>query len=179
MLCAAILALGLSPLMAANITYTISGTLGPVLSGSDPLGANGESGILTATVATTATPTSKTKTSATYTLPQGAVTVNVGGTVYSTTGPATVKFTFPATGADTMVFNATISVDGFTGTVIGTASLANGSFTSAMTKHPRKFTPSPQNLSPAKKASGPGSKVEYTVAILGSSTLGVTGTASN
>ena len=78
---AAALVLGICPLMAANITYTISGTLGPVLSGSDPLGANGESGILTATASTTATPTSKTKTSATYTLPQGSVTVNVGGTV--------------------------------------------------------------------------------------------------
>ena len=90
-----------------------------------------------------------------------------------------MKFTFPASGADTMVFNATISVDGLTGTVIGTASLANGSFTNTILKHPRKFSPSPQTLTPAKKASGPGSKVEYSVAILGSTTLGVTGSVSN
>lgn len=175
----AVLVLGLCPLMAASITYTISGTLGPVLAGSDPLGANGESGVLTATAGTKLTPTSTTKTTATYTLPQGAVTVDVGGTTYSTTGPATLKFSFPAAGPDTMVFTATISVDGFTGTVVGTASLAKGSFTSSILKHPQQFSPSPQTLTPAKKASGPGSKVEYTVEILGSTTLGVSGTASN
>ena len=176
---AAVLILGLCPLMAANITYTISGTLGPILSGSDPLGANGESGVLTATASSTLTPTSKTATSATYTLPVGAITVNIGGTVYGTTGTSTLKYTFPAAGPDTMVFTATVSVDGFKGTVVGTASLAKGSFTTAVTKHPQKFKPTPQTLAPAKKATGPGSKVEYTVAILGSSTLGITGTASN
>jgi hypothetical protein len=166
--------------MAANIVYTVSGTLGPVLSGSDPLGANGESGVLTATASSTLTPTSKTKTSATYTLPVGAVTVNIGGTVYGTTGTSTLKYTFPAAGPDTMVFTATVSVDGFKGTVVGTVSLAKGSFTSAILKHPQKFTPSPQTLKPAKTAAGPGNKVEYTVKILGGSTiLGLTGTASN
>src|ERR1035438_1293407 len=59
----AVLMLGLCPLMAATITYTISGTCGPVLSGSDPLGANGESGVVTAVVGTTLAPTTKTKTS--------------------------------------------------------------------------------------------------------------------
>jgi hypothetical protein len=112
-------------------------------------------------------------------LPAGAVTVNVGGTVYGTTGTSTLKLTFPAAGPDTMVFTATISVSGFTGTVVGTASLAKGSFKSAALKHPTNFSPSPQTLKPATKASGAGSKVEYSVPILGSTTLGVTGTASN
>jgi hypothetical protein len=178
-LSAAVLILGLCPLMAASITYTVTGTLGPVLSGSDPLGANGESGTLIATVSTTLTPTSKTKTSATYTLPAGAITVNIGGTVYGTTGTSTLKYTLPSTGSDTMVFTTNVSLLGFTGTVVGTASLAKGSFTSAVLKHPQKFTPSPQTLTPAKKASGAGSKVEYTVAILGSTTLGISGSASN
>ena len=179
-LIAAVLILGLCPLMAASITYTISGTLGPVLSGSDPLGANGESGVLTATAGATLTPTKHTATSATYTLPAGAITVNIDGTSYGTTGTSTLEFTFPAAGPDTMVFSATLSVDGFTGTVVGTASLAKGSFTKAALKHPTVFKPSPQTLTPAKKAKGPGSKVEYDVAILGgSSTLGVSGTATS
>jgi|HubBroStandDraft_1064217.scaffolds.fasta_scaffold02218_8 hypothetical protein len=177
-LSAAVLILGLCPLMAASITYTISGTLGPVLSGSDPLGANGESGVLTAVASTTLPPTSKTKTSATYTLPVGAITVNIGGTNYETTGTSTLKISFPAAGPDTMVFTATVSVDGFTGTVVGTASLAKDSFTKAVLKHPQAFTPSPQTLTAAKKAGGPGSQVKYTV--LGSSTvLGLSGTASD
>ncbi|MGA2594684.1 MAG: hypothetical protein ABSH32_32700 [Bryobacteraceae bacterium] len=171
--------LALCPLMAANITYTISGTLGPVLSGSDPLGANGQSGILTAVVSTTAVPTSTTKTSATYTLPVGAITVNIGGTVYGTTGAATLKYTFPPAGPDNIVITAPISADGVKSTVVGTASLAKGSFTAAVTKHPRKFTPSPQTLTAATKAGGAGSQVSYTASILGKSVLGLSGTASN
>lgn len=166
--------------MAANITYTISGTLGPVLSGSDPLGADGESGVLTIVASTSLTPTSHTSTSATYTLPAGAITVVIGGVPYGTTGTSTLKYSFPAAGPDTMVVTSTVSVDALKGTVVGTASLAKGSFTTAVTKHPQKFKPSPQTLTAATKAGGPGSQIEYTVKILGGSTvLGLTGTASN
>jgi hypothetical protein len=165
--------------MAANITYTISGTLGPVLSGSDPLGGNGQSGVLTAVVSTTATPTSKTKTSATYTLPAGAVTVTIAGTAYATTGTSTLKYTFPAAGPDTFVLTSTVSADGINSTIVGTASLAKGSFTAAVTKHPQKFTPSPQTLTAATKAGGAGSQVSYTASILGKTVLGLAGTASN
>jgi len=176
-LSAAVLMLGVCPLMAATITYTISGTCGPVLSGSDPLGANGESGVVTAVVTTTLTPTTTTKTSATYTLPAGAITVLLGGTSYPASA-STVKYTFPAAGPDTMVFTATISVDHIKGTVVGTASLAKGSFKSSVTKHPTKFSPSPQALTAAITAGGPGTQIKYTA--LGSSTvLGLSGTASN
>jgi hypothetical protein len=177
LLSTAALMVGLCPLMAATITYTISGTCGPVLSGSDPLGANGQSGIVTAVVSTTLVPTTKTKTSATYTLPTGAITVLLGGTSYPAT-TSSVKYNFPAAGPDTMVFTATISVDHIKGTVVGTASLAKGSFKTAVTKHPTKFTPSPQTLTAATTASGPGTQIKYTA--LGSSTvLGLSGTASN
>jgi len=165
--------------MAANITYTISGTLGPILSGSDPLSANGQSGVLTAVVSATAKPTKKTATTATYKLPKGAITVNIGGTNYGTTGTSTLEYTFPAAGPDTMVITANVSVDGISGTVVGTASLAKGSFTSAVLKHPTKFSPSPQTLTAAKTASGTGSKVKYSAALIGSTTLGLAGTASN
>lgn len=173
---AAALVLGISPLMAATITYTLSGTLGPVLSGSDYLGANGQSGVLTAKASTTLVPTSHTATSATYKLPAGAITVVIGGTTYATTGTSTLKYTFPAAGPDTMVITTAISVGGLSGTVVGTASLAKGSFT--VTRHPQRFKPSPQTLTAATKAGGPGSQVKYS-SILGTAVLGLSGTASN
>jgi hypothetical protein len=165
--------------MAQTITYTISGKLGPVLSGSDPLSANGKSGVLTAVVGSTLVPKSKTKTSATYTLPAGAITVKIGGSNYATKGPSTLKYTFPAKGPDTMVISTKVSEEGITGTVVGTASLAKGSFTRAVLKHPQKFTPSPQTLAAATTAKGPGSKVEYSASILGATVLGLSGSASN
>jgi len=178
LLSAGALVLGICPLMAAHITYTINGTLGPVLSGSDYLGANGESGTLTVIANTTLVPTSTTSTSATYTLPAGAITVVIGGTTYATTGHATLKYNFPATGPDTMVVTTTISVSGLTGTVVGTASLANHSFNSGVTTHPQKFKPSPQTLTAATRAGGAGSQVKYS-SILGATVLGLSGTASN
>ena len=177
---AAILMLGLCPLLsAAKIVYTINGTLGPVLSGSDPLGGNGQSGTLTATVNTSLTPKSKTATSATYTLPAGAITVVIGGTTYSTTGTATLKYAFPAAGPDTLVITTEVFIEGITGTVTGTASLTKGSFTSAVKRHPTKFTPSPQALTAATTAGGPGSQVKYSVPFVGTTVLGLSGTASN
>jgi len=170
--------MGLCPLMAASITYTISGTVGPVLSGSDILGANGKSGSVTAVIGPLRVPTSHTKTSATYKLPAGAVTVSLGGKSY-TAKASKLKYTFPAAGPDTMVFTAPITVDGLSGTVVGTASLAKGSFTSLVTKHPHKFTPSPQPLTAATTAGGPGSQVQYTAPIGGTTVLGLTGTATN
>ena len=176
----AALTLAICPLLAAaNITYTINGTVGPILAGSDPLGANGESGTLTAVVSQSLTPTSKTKVSATYTVPAGAITVNIGGTIYPTTGTSTLKYSFPTSGADTLVITTTVTVSGLPGTVVGTVSLANASFPRSTLNHPHKFSPTPQTLTPAKKAAGAGSKVEYTVPILGSTTLGFSGTASN
>jgi hypothetical protein len=175
-----VLLLGICPLLAAaKITYTINGTLGPILSGSDPLGANGESGVLTAVVSSLLVPTSKTHTSATYTLPAGAITVVIGGTTYATSGTSTLKYTVPATGADTMVITSTIVVTGLKGTVVGTASLAHASFTNAVLKHPVKFAPTPQTLTAATSAGGPGSQVKYTAPLFGSTVLGIAGTASN
>jgi hypothetical protein len=178
-MCAALLVAGLSPLAAASITYTVGGTLGPILSGSDPLNANGQSGVLTAIAGTTLAPTSKTKTSATYTLPVGAVTVVIGGTTYNTSGTSTLKYSFPAAGPDTMVFTAKITVNGLKGTVVGTASLAKGSFTGTVTKHPQKFKPTPQTLTAATTAGGPGSQVKYTAGPFGTTVLGLAGTATN
>jgi hypothetical protein len=178
-LSAAVLTLGLCPLMAASITYNITGTLGPIISGSDPLGANGKTGTITIVVSETLKPKKHTATSATYTLPAGAITVNIGGTNYVTSGTSSLQYAIPAAGPDTMVVTATVIVDDiFTGTVVGTASLAKGSFTSAILKHPQAFKPSPQTLTAATTASGRGSKVKYT-ALGSSTTLGLSGSASD
>jgi hypothetical protein len=165
--------------MAASITYTITGTLGPILSGTDPLGANGKTGTITIVVSETLKPKKHTATSATYTLPADAITVNIGGTNYGTTGTSTLVYSIPSAGPDTMVVTATVVVDDiFSGTVVGTASLAKGSFPSAVLKHPHAFSPASQTLTAATTATGQGSKVKYTA--LGSSTvLGLSGTASD
>lgn len=179
-LLAATLMLAACPLLsAATLTYSINGTVGPILAGSDPLGANGESGTITMKVSNTLTPTSTTSTSATYTLPAGAITVNIGGTNYPTTGTSTLEYTIPASGHDTMVITTKVNVSGINGTVVGTISLAHGSFKSTILTHPTKFSPTTQNLTAATSTTGPGSKVKYTVPLLGSSTLGFSGTASN
>lgn len=178
LLSAALFTMGLCPLVAASITYTISGAVGPVLSGGDPLGAAGKAGSVTAVVGSTLKPMSHTKTSATYKLPAGAVTVHLGGQNISAK-TSTVKYTFPPAGPDTMVITATGTVEGISGTVVGTVSLAKGSFTHLVTKHPQKFTPSPQNLTAATSAGGPGSQIKYSAAIVGTTVLGLSGTASN
>jgi len=176
----AVVMLGVCPLLAANITYTINGTLGPILSGSDPLGANGQSGTLTIKASTTLNPTSTGTTSATYTLPPGAITLVIGGTTYSTTGSSTLKYTVPLLGMDTMVVTTTVTVQGVHGTVVGTASLAKGSLIlKSVQRHPQRFAPSPQMLTAATKAGGSGSQVKYTVPLFGSTVLGLNGTASN
>jgi hypothetical protein len=60
--------------------------------------------------------------------------------------------------------------------VTGTAYLKTGSWTTAVLKHPTAFTPSPQKLTAAKTANGPGSKVSYD--FFGTTVLGLNGTAS-
>lgn len=179
-LLAAVLTLSICPLLAAqSITYTFKGKVGPILSGTDPLGANGQGGELTAVVSTSLTPTSTTTTSATYTLPAGAITVYLGGKKYTTDSKSSLKYNFPATGREGMIFVATISVSGLTATVVGSVSLDRGSFPASITEHPAAFTPTPQKLTAATTAGGPGSQVSYSAALIGKTVLGLSGSASN
>jgi hypothetical protein len=152
--------------------------VGPILSGSDPLGANGESGTIVINISSTLAPTSTTAASATYTVPAGAITVTIGGTSYPSTNPSTVEYTIPKSGNDNLIVTTQIDVDGLTGTVVGTIALAHGSFTKTILTHPIKFSPTPQTLTAATKASGPGSKVKYSAALIGSTTLGFSGTGT-
>src|SRR5215469_14905140 len=71
-----------------TLTITINGTLGPVLSGSDTLGLNGKSAVVTVLENEAAKPIKHTTTSATYKVPAGAITVNVNGSNYQSSSPA-------------------------------------------------------------------------------------------
>lgn len=171
--------LGICPLVAeapatTTLTISLSGTLGPLLRGSDPLNANGQSGSLAITVSESLTPTNGRANFATYTLPKGAIKGTIAGITFVTTKTSTMTINLSST-ADTITVNA----DGPLGSIItAKAYLAPGSWPQSVVKHPTAFSPSPQNLTPAASAMSTGSKITYKV--LGStSTLGLAGTASN
>jgi hypothetical protein len=160
------------PLAAAKIlTITLDGTLGPVLSGSDPAGLDGRSATVTAMASESLVPYKHTTNSASYHLPAGAIVVDVNGTDYTSTSRSsmTVKLTAKA---DILTFKSSVTIDGYKVMITDTSSLQPGSWTSAVLEHPAVFTPTPQDLT------SPTSKFKYTV--FGETTvLGVTGTASN
>ena len=158
-----------------TLTITIKGTIGPVLSGTDPLGFDGKKGTVKVMAAESLSPTTHTATSATYTLPPGAITVTAGSNKFTTKSPSKMIINLTST-ADILTL---IVVDKSTGlTVTDTTYLKAGSWTIAVLKHPGVFTPSPQTLTSATSANGPGCKVKYT--IFGSTTvLGFHGTGSS
>ena len=160
-----------------TITAKSKGTLGPILSGSDPLGLNGASVGLTVLVSESLSPKKHTSTSATYTLPAGAITVEEGNNKFSTTSPSKLIVKLTST-ADILTLSFVVSAEGEQITVTDTAYLKAKSWTTAVLKHPRVFKPSPQKLTSAKTAGGPGSQLKYTIE--GSTTvLGFAGTDSN
>ena len=177
-----ILAAGLCPLRAQNapdttLTINIGGTMGAILSGPDRLGASGEAGALKMVASESLTPTKTTGTSATYTLPPGAITVTVGGTTVTTTSASTLKIAIPAQGKDNVVLTASAKVLGISLQVTFTAALRSGSFPSSALINPTTFHPTPQALTAATSATGPGSKVSYK--FLGATTvLGFSGATS-
>jgi hypothetical protein len=177
------LVLGFCPLLAqptpdTTITATISGTIGAILSGSDPLALSGQSGVVTVMVSESLSPTKTTSTSATYTLPPGAITLTFDTTTYTTTSASTMKITLPAKGPDVLVLTASIKDDNLTVSVVGTIDLKHESFPARVLDHPAPFKPSPQTLTAATSTASTGSKLQYT--FFGSTTvLGLSGTASD
>jgi len=169
-------ALGLTALPAANVTYSVTGKLGPVLSGKDPLKADGKAGSVKIVASETLSPKSHTSTSATYSLPAGAVTGKAAGHSFKSSGAATMKISLGS--MDNVTVSGPVSVDGVTATVSATMALKKGSFTSAVLKHPAAFKPASQSVTPAKTAKGPGSKVSYKVGT-SATVLGVTGKATS
>ena len=124
-------------------------------------------------------PTKTTATSATYTLPPGAITLTFEPPTYTTTSASSMKITLPAKGPDVLVLTAIVKGDDLTVSVVGTIDLKHGSFpASVLLDHPTPFKPSPQTLTAATSTTGTGSKLQYT--FLGSPTvLGLSGTASD
>jgi len=173
-----VLAVGICPLAAYTITYSLNGTLGPNLNnGADCLGLDNQSAVATAAVSSTAKPTSTTKNSATYTLPAGAVTATAGGLNFVSTSPWKMVYKLTSTGdsltlsgigplSSTVTANSALVVDSFPKTVLGS------------TGHPAPLgkSHSPQNLT------SPASFLSYSDASLQCPTttkLGFTGTASS
>jgi len=175
----AVVAFGLCSALAqgANLTITANGTLDPKISGSDPLGAAGGSGVVTLTISETAKPTKKTATSATYRVPAGGLVATVGSTTVKSNAPANLKFTVPRSGADIIYVSGTFTYDGIKGTITATLDLAPKSFTKAILKHPTTFSPASQALTAATTATGPGSKGSYKV-FGGTTVLGLSGTVT-
>jgi hypothetical protein len=163
------------PASAANtLTVVMTGKLAPVLSGSDPLGLNGESGTLTLKASESLSPTKTTTNSATYTLPAGDISIKFGSSKFKTTTTSTMEIKLTGT-ADIVILTAT-GPDGLK--LTATASLAPKSWKSSVLKHPAPFTPSPQTLTAATKAGGPGSQLQYVIE--GQTTvLGLSGSISS
>jgi len=171
---------GMLPLAAQTIpnntvlTLAVTGTLGPILSGSDPMHVNGHTGSLTLMADESLTPTRVTANTVVYTLPPGAITDVIGTRSFTTTTPG--KMAISLSGAAdvlTVIYN---SRDNTVTTL--TAYLAPGSWNSAVFMHPLPFAPSPQTLTAATVAGGPGTQLKYSR--LGAGTVvGMAGTASN
>jgi len=163
----------------STVTYTITGTLGPVLGGTDCLGLDNMMLSLTASISSKSVPIKTTTVSATYKLPAGSVSVTIGGTNFKNTKPWTVTYilnstsdnlTFAGAGMSgtTYIINANLKVKSFPPTVLGT------------TGHPSVFKPSPQTLT------SPASFLSYTTTLctaasrtMSSSKLGLGGSANS
>jgi hypothetical protein len=153
------------------LTIVLDGILGPILSGSDPAGLDGQSATVTVTAKESLTPYKTTTNSASYHLPAGAIIVDVNGTDYMSTKRSNMTVKLTGKG-DSLTFKSSLIIDGFKVTVVDTSSLEAGSWTDTVLQHPAVFSPSPQDLT------SPNSKFQYTV--FGEKTvLGVTGTISN
>jgi hypothetical protein len=161
----------LAQMPGKTLTIVLDGTLGPVLSGSDPAGLNGQSATMTITAKESLNPYKTTAKSASYHIAAGDITVNVNGSNYTSTSRSNmiVKLTNKA---DLLLFKAKFTIFGHPVMVSDTSALAAGSWTSGVLQHPALFSPSPQDLTE------PSSTFTYTIS--GQTTvLGVTGTASN
>jgi hypothetical protein len=154
-----------------TLTITLDGTLGPVISGNDPAGLDGQSATVTVIVKESIGPYKTTASSASYHIPAGDITVSVNGSNYTSTSRSTmiVKLGHKA---DLLTLKAKLDILGHAVNVSDTSALQSGSWTSGVLQHPAPFSPSPQDLSE------PASTFTYTV--FGETTvLGVAGSASN
>lgn len=156
---------------ATTVTIVLDGTLGPIISGSDPAGLDGQSATVTVEASESLKPYKTTSGSASYHIPAGDITVNVDGTNYTSDSKSTMTIKLGKK-ADTLTLKASLDIEGFKVQVSDVSSLATGSWSKTVLQHPALFSPSPQNLTE------PASSLTYSV--VGETTkLGVTGTASD
>lgn len=171
-----VLTLGLCSMQAAspdtNIVYNLNGTLAPNLNGGpDCLGGLNQTATASATASSTLTPTKTTSSSATYSLPAGAITASVGTISFTSTAPWNMVYKLGSK-SDTL----TLSGPGpLASKVTAVSSLKAGSFSKAVLKHPSPLTAadSPQNLTQ------PASYLSYTIPGCTLTKLGFTGTISS
>jgi PEP-CTERM motif len=155
------------PLHAGTLTFQTVGTLGPLLSGLDPLGFSGDSFTLSGTLASDAVPVSTTADSATYDFADD-LQIMLGA--FPLTGYfATITFTDAPTGPDLVSVDFNAVEFSFTPIINATLSLPEGTLNGTGI----------QNFS--APVSQPDSNFSFTLpgtsqVILG--TLGITGTAS-
>jgi len=155
----------------STLTITLDGTLGPIISGDDPADLDGDSATVTIAASESLKPYKTTAKSASYHIPAGDITVDVDGTDYTSTSTSTMIIKLGKK-ADTLTVSAALSIEGVKVQVSDVTTLAGGSWTKSVLRHPALFSPSPQNLTE------PSSNFTYTV--FGETTvLGVTGTASD
>ena len=153
------------------LTIDFDGTLGPIISGNDPAGLDGQSATVTVTVKESINPYKTTSKSASYHIPAGDITLSVNGTNYSSTTRSSMTIKLGGK-ADLLTLKARVTVLGHEVNVSDTSSLQSGSWTSGVLQHPAPFSPSPQDLSEPSST--------FTYSVFGETTvLGVTGTASN
>lgn len=112
------------PARAGTITLETSGTLGPLISGIDPLNLNGGSFFVTGTIDQNSAPTSITADSATYSIP-GTLDITVGALDFSGFFGA-MTLTDPSSGPDTVALDFMVSELGFVPVVTATMSLPEG-----------------------------------------------------
>jgi hypothetical protein len=135
------------------VAFAVGGKLGPIIKGKDPLHFNGTGGNAAATISTSATPFVSTATSATYSLPAGAVNASLGTTSFANTVPWTMAFTL-GTSNDTLVLSGP-GPGGMSFTL--TSSLPVGSFPISVLSNPGPFNGS------ALPLASPASNLAYSV----------------
>jgi hypothetical protein len=132
----------------SSLEFALSGSFGPVILGSDPLGLGGQNGQMQVTTSTTATPVFSTANSAIYSIPAGSVYLVFGSNSYYSTDPWKMTINLGASG-DTLL----LSGPGPTGTSLAgtdfrwTTPLQAGSWSTSVLSHPAlPFPPTQANL---------------------------------
>jgi hypothetical protein len=155
------------PARAGTISFDITGTLGPVLSGIDPLKFAGQTFTASGSLDESTPPAGTTADSATYDIP-GGILISLGAVTLNGFNTA-LTLTAPPSGPDTMFLEFSVTELSFTPDVMAILSLPEGTLNGTGL----------QNFSAS--VSQPDSSLTFVlpgVSTVITGTLGVTGTAS-